>query len=223
MRFGAIVAARFGSRRLPGKALLPLLGLPVLQLVIRRLKTSRRLEGIVLATTTRPEDDALAAIAAVESVGCVRGPEDDVLARYAQAARISGFEHVVRVTADCPMVAGATLDPVLEASEALGSFDLVTTKPAYPHGIDYEVFPAELLKKLDGDASLSRDEREHIMNHVYQNCPPYRVHRLPRPGGLARIARAFLLDTPSDYESLGRLLSGVTDVHVDAASLEEET
>ncbi len=216
MTFGVIVAARLASRRLPGKALLPLMGLPVLKLVLRRLKTSREAGAIILATTTNAEDARLAQCAVEESVEVYRGAVDDVLGRYACAARLGTFTHVVRVTADCPWVSGETLDPVLARCRDEKGFDLVTTKPAYPHGIDYEVFSRELLEQLDRRKDLESADREHILNYVYRHEERFKIVRLSPPKELITKEAHFLLDTPDDYERMNRMLTGIADSHVSA-------
>ena len=93
MKFGAIIAARSGSRRLPGKAILPLFGFPMIQALVKRLKTSHELSEIVFATTQLPEDDQLARIAEEEQIPVFRGSENNVLDRYVQAAKGRNFEY----------------------------------------------------------------------------------------------------------------------------------
>ncbi len=214
MTFVAVISARLGSSRLPGKVIMPLIGLPVVRLVIRRLRTSRLLADIVLATTTNTEDDTVADAGAAEGIPVFRGSVDDVLGRNVAAARLSGADHLVRVTADCPFVSGETLDPVLDRCRALKKFDLVTTKPAYAHGIDYEVAPKVLLESISGRSDLDRSEREHMFNYVYNREADFRVVRLAAPEALAVDTDLFLMDTSDDYALLRCLTDGIDDIHV---------
>lgn len=213
-----IIAARTGSRRLPGKALLPLMSVPVICLLIRRLKTSKLAEKIVFATTQLPEDDLLAETVKKEGIEVFRGSTDDVLNRYVEAALSFDAEYAVRVTGDCPFVDGSTLDIVLERCREIGSFDLVTTKPAYPHGIDYEVYRKNLLAEIY-HLELTAEDREHILNYVYRNEDIFKIVRLEPPVELKSEKTIFLLDTPEDYQRMKTLVEGVLDIHVSPSEL----
>ena len=114
-RIAAIVQARMSSSRLPGKSLMALKGMPLGGHVIHRLKGSRHIASIVLATSTNPADDALADWAAANGVACVRGPEDDVLGRFALAAEACDPDIIVRVNADAPLIDPAFIDAMLDA------------------------------------------------------------------------------------------------------------
>ncbi|MEJ7743629.1 MAG: NTP transferase domain-containing protein [Nocardioidaceae bacterium] len=113
MRVIAVVQARMGSSRLPGKVLLDLDGLPVLGWVLRALEAARGVDAIVVATSTLPGDDPIERYAAEVGVSCVRGSEDDVLARFAMALECHPADAVVRLTADCPLLDPALIDQVV--------------------------------------------------------------------------------------------------------------
>ena len=218
MRFGVIIAARTGSSRLPRKALLPLLGIPTIAFIIKRLKTSRLTDNIILATTDRTEDDVLTDIARAENIDVYRGDENDVLKRFVHAARGHNFSHAVRVTGDCPFVSGSTLDYVLSKCTEQPQFDLATTKPAFPHGIDYEVYPVELLETINRN-TLTTEEREHMLNYIYAHPDLFTIQRLDPPHSLTSPKNIFLLDTQEDYRKICSLLQDVKDIQVDAATL----
>jgi spore coat polysaccharide biosynthesis protein SpsF len=211
------------SRRLPGKAMLPLWGVPVVALIVRRLKTSLRAGGFVFATTDLPDDDILANTVGSEEIAVYRGSENDVLGRNlgAATAALPDATHLVRATGDCPFIDGATLDQVLESCGAIGPFDLATTKPAYPHGIDYEVVPLALLREIDRQA-LSDEEREHLCNYIYrheEDGSRYRIVRLEPAVPLRESGVEFLLDTPADYEKLLRIAESSSDLHISVEEL----
>ncbi|MEO1056164.1 MAG: NTP transferase domain-containing protein, partial [Actinomycetota bacterium] len=99
----AIVQARMGSRRLPGKSLADLGGIPVIEWVLRRLRTAASVDEIVLATSTLEEDDELAQVVASHGTSVVRGHPTDVLDRFVAAVdSVASADTVVRVTGDCP-------------------------------------------------------------------------------------------------------------------------
>src|SRR5579871_824575 len=97
-RVVAIVQARMGSTRLPGKVLRPIAGRPLLWHVVHRLKRCRSLDSIVIATSTNPRDDAIESFCREQTISVVRGPEDDVLARFALAAETAAADVIVRVS-----------------------------------------------------------------------------------------------------------------------------
>src|SRR6188508_2758933 len=104
MKTVAIIQARLGSTRLPGKVLLDLAGEPMLARVVNRVRRAKRVNEVVIATTTEPRDDALESLCADRKWACSRGSENDVLDRYFQAAKAHQAEVVVRITSDCPLI-----------------------------------------------------------------------------------------------------------------------
>jgi spore coat polysaccharide biosynthesis protein SpsF (cytidylyltransferase family) len=205
-----IVAARTGSRRLPGKALLPLAGTPSILFLLRRLRHTRRSDGIILAATTRADDDALATAVAAENIPVFRGAGDDVVGRYLSAAAAHGFDRVVRVTGDCPFIDGATLDACLEQANAVDDFDLATTKAAFPVGIDYEIFHSARLAALDAASVLDDEDREHLTLHFYRN-PGFALVRLQPPPDWPPLTRPLTLDTREDLDFLDRIANVLED------------
>lgn len=164
----AILQARLGSTRLPGKVLKPILGKPMLQWQIERLKRSKHVDTLVVATTQNPEDDAVAALAEKLDVVVFRGSENDVLDRYYKAAKAVKARVIVRVTGDCPLHDPAVVDTVIEhflESEA----DYCGGPANYPEGLDTEVFSFDALERACKDARLP-SEREHVTLH-FRNHP----------------------------------------------------
>src|SRR3990167_111470 len=113
-RIVATIEARMTSSRLPGKVLMPIAGTPALEMVIHRLKLSKYVDAICVATTTNATDDAIVALAEKLGVGCFRGSESDVLGRVLGAAQSAKADIIVEVTADCPFVDPALVDRCIE-------------------------------------------------------------------------------------------------------------
>lgn len=207
------------SRRLPGKAMLSLIGLPIISLIMRRLKTSKLADKIILATSDKREDNVLGEVAVKENVSVYRGSLNDVLGRFVNAAKKYDFDYAVRVTGDGPFVDGNTLDYVLQKCidlKKIGQhFDLVTTKPAFPHGIDYEIYPKRLLEKVNNKINLTKEEREHVTYYIYQKerDENFNIIRLEPPENLKLEKTIFLVDTYEDYEYMQKLTKGVTDIY----------
>lgn len=201
-----------GSARFPGKVLAPIGGIPVLKMVTRRLSTSAKLENILVATSDMQRDDVIEQFCDVENIKCFRGSENDVLRRYVLAAKGPTDRRIVRITADCPFVSGDTLDPVLEQCELNPDFALVTTKPDYPRGIDYEIVPFSILSEIDKRATEPSD-REHIFNFIYGKPDEFKILKIPPPENLAKIEREFLLDTPEDLSSIEKALGSKSPLY----------
>ncbi len=169
LRIVAIVQARMGSTRLPGKALLPLGGDVVLGLLLRRLKQSRLITRVVVATSTRQENDSLAAFCARRKVPCFRGDEEDVLGRFAACAEQHDAEVIVRVTGDEPLLDPEIVDRTIKKFLS-GRWDVVSTghSRCVPKGLDCEVFSRKTLRKLLAN-SRSASDREHVTSIAYRS------------------------------------------------------
>jgi spore coat polysaccharide biosynthesis protein SpsF len=197
-RVGIVIAARTSSSRLPGKALLPLGGMPMVVFLLRRLR-GMQAGRVVLATTDLPADDALEAAVAAEGVPVYRGAEDDVVARFVGAAARFGFDIVGRVTADCPFVDAELVDWCVNQSSGLGRYDLATTKGKFPVGLDVELFHADRMAALDGGTALSSEDREHLTLHFYANRHAFAVKSISPPSDWKCSGRTFTVDTADDY------------------------
>ena len=207
-----------GSKRFPGKVLTPIQGIPILKLIETRLSTSKKLDDIIVATTDLESDDLIEQVCDEENIKCFRGSENDVLRRYALAAEGPIDRRIVRVTADCPFVSGETLDPVLEQCELNPDCALVTTKPDYPRGIDYEIVPFSVLSEIEKRATEPSD-REHIFNFIYGKPHEFNILRLPCPNTLAKVQREFLLDTPDDLSTIEKALGSKSPLYARAEDI----
>ena len=147
MRVTAIIQARTGSSRFPGKVLREIEGLPLLQRMLQRVERCREIDRIAIATGESEADDDIASLAAAGGVGCFRGSETDVLDRYYRAARSLSCEGtaVVRLTADCPLIDPELVDRVV-ARFREGDCDYASNidPPTWPDGLDTEVFERTL-------------------------------------------------------------------------------
>ncbi|WP_445147917.1 cytidylyltransferase domain-containing protein [Baekduia sp. Peel2402] len=159
----AVVQARMSSTRLPGKVLADAGGEPLLALLLGRLRHARTLDAIVVATSDRPDDDAIADATAALGVPVARGPLQDVLHRFALAVG----DHpgpIVRITADCPLTDPALVDLVVTRfTQTPGARYGSNIDPprSYPDGLDVEVFTRAALLDADARATTSA-EREHV-------------------------------------------------------------
>lgn len=177
MKIVSTIEARMSSTRLPGKVLLPILGKPMLELLIERLRRTKCVDEIVVATTTKSTDDIVEDLAYMLGVGCFRGSEEDVLNRVLQAARSANGDVIVEITGDCPLIDPNVVDEVIAVYLA-GGFDYVaTSQQTFPLGLDTQVFPVAVLEEV---ANLTQDpvDREHVSHYIYQHPDRFAVYRL---------------------------------------------
>lgn len=222
MRVACVLQARMASRRLPGKALADLAGAPLLARVIQRLQRVSLTGPIVLATTRRPEDDALAALAERLGVRCHRGDVDDVLRRIAEALEGLAADYVVHATGDNPCVDPGLVDRLVAFALA-GGYDFACST-GLPIGAGADVYAAGTIAALDRLAA-GASYREHINAFLFDNPGLFRVGTMPADPGLDLPALRLTVDTPEDlavcrsvYDRLhgdGRLfaLRDVVDLH----------
>lgn len=175
MNIVAIVQARIGSTRLPGKALRDIGGRTMLARVVRRARRSRLVDEVVVATTIEPGDKAIVDECELLGVPSFRGSEQDVLDRYYRASRAFSADSIVRITSDCPLIDPEVVDKVVQAFLDEGpdyaSNTLVST---YPRGLDVEVFSMDALEKAGAEASKDY-QHVHVTPYIYQNPGLFRL------------------------------------------------
>ena len=177
----AIIQARLGSTRLPGKVLKKILGKPMLERMIERLKRSKTIDKIVIATTDNPEDKKVADLAKKIGIDYYQGSENDVLDRYYRAAKkFKTGDIIVRLTGDCPLMDSRVVDQVVNFyKKNKKKFDYVSNvrPPTFPDGMDMEVFSFESLERAWQNAEL-QSEREHVTAYIYKHPEIFRIGNL---------------------------------------------
>ncbi len=201
-----VVSARMASSRRPGKALADLAGRPLLAVLLERMRAVPGTEGVVLATSMRPENDALAALAEGMGVRVFRGDEDDVLRRHVECARAVGAAHVVRVTGDNPLTdvetAGALVARHLEA------------------GADYTYVPGDallmgILSEVVATAALARawqrgeprHRSELVTLYIKERPGEFAIALGALPPDLYRPGYRLTVDEPEDVELMQALFA----------------
>ena len=206
MRRVIVVQARMTSTRLPGKVLMDLAGRPLLERELERLGRCARADEIVLAVTTNPDDDPLVALADRLGLRWYRGSEDDVLSRYAGAARRPDADLVVRVTSDCPLIDPEETDAVIAAlEERRAEVDYASNRlePHLPRGLDVEALWRDVLERMDRMAT-SRPAREHVTWFCYAERPElFALHSVRRPVDAHDLR--WTVDTAADLALVRRL------------------
>ncbi len=207
MKIGAIIQARTTSTRLPNKVLKDLSGHSLLWHVIERVKASEKIDYVILAITTNPQDDPLVEIASMTDTGLFRGSEDDVLSRYLGAAAKYELDMIVRITSDCPLIDPHTIDKVIESHIKTGAdYTSNTLERTYPRGLDIEIFSTDLLK-LAGQETNEIFQREHVTPYFYQNPVKFKLNNVPADEGLAHPEYRLCVDTPEDFQLIEKIYS----------------
>lgn len=194
----AILQARMSSTRLPGKVMMPLAGAPMIVRQIERVSRSRRIDRLVVATSDQAGDDIIEQTCRREGIAVHRGPLDDVLARFTGALEAFPADHVVRLTADCPLADPDVIDATIDLHLASGA-DYTSNSPepgAFPKGLDVEVVTAEALRRAAAEASTP-EEHEHVTWGVWNSPERYRLAWLPSPADDAEVR--WTVDRPDDY------------------------
>lgn len=202
----AVIQARMGSSRLPGKVLRPVGGRPALGWVVRAAEASKSVDEVVVATSTAPEDDEVVKVCAELGVAVVRGPEDDVLSRFLVALDAHPADAVVRLTSDCPLLDPAVIAQTVGAFRAAsGHMDYLSTTlvRSLPRGLDVEVASSAALRKVDKHAQGY--DRVHVTSALYNNPHRYRI------AGLTFVPHADDLRITLDTEADGALLDALVE------------
>ncbi|SIQ30300.1 cytidylyltransferase domain-containing protein [Halanaerobium kushneri] len=196
----AIIQARMGSTRLPGKVMKDLAGRPVLWHDIQRIKQSKMIDDIIIATTTKEQDKVIYKKALEWGVKAFRGSEEDVLKRYYDAAAKNDVDTVVRITSDCPLIDPQVIDEIIKYYND-NNYTLVTNAGSdlenrtYPRGLDTEVFSFDILKEAF-NKSEKKYQREHVTPYIYENYDDIYYYKNDKDLSNYRLT----LDTKEDYE-----------------------
>jgi spore coat polysaccharide biosynthesis protein SpsF len=211
----AIVQARMGSTRLPGKCMMDIGGRPMLARVIAGTSRAKRIDSVIVATTTNPADDAIVRLCRDSRWLWSRGNESDVLDRYLDAATEHRAQIVVRITSDCPLVDPGVIDLVVDRLLETGPADYAsnTLEPrTYPRGLDVEAFTYETLvrawKKDDEPGS-----REHVTPYVYRHPEVFRLVRVALERDLS--GHRWTVDTAEDLELVRLLYANLPETGFD--------
>ncbi|KYC54028.1 MAG: 3-deoxy-manno-octulosonate cytidylyltransferase [Candidatus Methanofastidiosum methylothiophilum] len=183
----AIIQARMGSTRFPNKMMERVGSKPLISLVIDRVGKSTLIEKVILATTTKKDDDVLIQIAIEKNIDFFRGSENDVLDRFYNAAKKYKVDTIVRITGDCPFIDPVVIDQVIGLHlEAKSDYTSNIKPPTFPDGLDVEVFSFISLEKAWKEAKLN-SEREHVTPYIWKNNKLFKIVNLFNKKDLSNI------------------------------------
>ncbi|WP_332650952.1 glycosyltransferase family protein [Lysinibacillus sp. 54212] len=207
MRVTAIVQARMGSTRLPGKVLKEVNGKPLLAYQLERIAHSKYIDKVVIATTVTHKDDVIVEFCENYGVDYYRGSEDDVLSRYYGAVNQYGGDVIVRLTSDCPIIDPVIVDETIRYFFE-NDFDYVsnTIEQTYPRGLDTEVFSKASLERTYKEATLSRD-KEHVTTYMYSNPKCFNLGFIKNKQDYSQYR--WTVDTVEDFELIKLIIMSI--------------
>lgn len=211
MKVVAIIQARMGSTRLPGKVMKEIVDKTVLEHVITRVKQAKGIDEIVIATTIKPEDEIIAIESERLGVKVFRGSEEDVLSRYYYAAKENNADIVIRITSDCPLIDSDIIDEMIYKFKSLYMKDKVdylsnTIERSFPRGLDVEVFLFKILYKAFHNAEKTY-QREHVTPYIYEN--PQKFKLVGHTSEIDYSNHRWTLDTQEDFELITKIYEGL--------------
>lgn len=209
----AMIQARLSSSRLPGKVLEPVAGEPMLWRMVERVRHARQIHRVVVLTSREPQDDPLVGFCHERGIDCFRGSLNDVLGRYWQATQHYQATHVVRLTADCPLIDPEVIDAVV-AKHLAENNDYTSNCLQYslPDGLDVEVVSAKTLETIARVANRM-SEREHVTLRIRQYDQEYKVGSWMADQDLS--GKRWTVDYRQDLEFVRRVFERLYPVNPD--------
>ncbi|HEY7373886.1 MAG TPA: glycosyltransferase family protein [Polyangia bacterium] len=215
LKIVAVIQARMGSTRLPGKVLLPLRGRPILERMLARVRQAASLDEIVVATTRMAVDASIVRLAAALGVRCVIGHPDDLVDRHLQAARETGADAIVKIPSDCPLIDPAIIDEVVgfyRANHARYAYVSNLHPASWPDGNDVEVMRRDALEATWREAKRPY-EREHTTPFIWDQPERFPVGNVAWASGRDLSAsHRVVLDYPEDYALIAALYEALATV-----------
>ena len=219
MKVNAIIQARYGSTRLPGKILMEIDGKPLLWHVVNRLTYADLIDDIVVATSTNSKDDMTEEWCNEHDINCFRGSENDVLNRFYNAAIEFPCDVIVRVTADDPFKEPSVIDMIIKKliDENL---DLTCNvlPPSFPEGLDCEVFTFDVLQTMEKTTNDPYD-REHVTPYIYNNQDKFKIANVSSKCQLSQYR--WTIDNEEDYEMVNAIYENRKDGNEGILLMEE--
>lgn len=209
MKVVAIIQARMGSTRLPGKILKKVLDKTLLEYQLERVRRAKTIDEIVIATTTKEPDNPIVELCQRLNVSIFRGSEEDVLERYYGAAKAFQADVVVRLTSDCPLIDPSVIDRVVGYYlEHHDHYDYVsnTLERTYPRGLDTEVFSFKVLDKVNHEAEEA-NYREHVTAYIYSNPGEYRMNQVTQDIDMS--SYRLTVDTEEDFLLISKIIEAL--------------
>lgn len=202
----AVIQARMSSKRLPGKVMFGLSGKPMIWHIVERLKVSKHLEKIIVATSNLQSDDELADFCISSGIEIFRGDLENVLSRYTQLMEIYPSKYIVRVTGDCPLISADFIDFQIEILHKYNS-DLIWLKKNISILDGQAVYSFKLLEKVKNNCN-SKEDLEHVGNpYISKNPDQFKIIALDPDDEISKLSYRFSVDELNDYLFIKKIYS----------------
>ena len=202
-----VIQARMGSTRLPGKVLKKLNGIPMLLFLINRVKLTKNIDKIIIATTNNKNDLEIINFCRSNAIDYFCGNEHDVLDRYYHCALKYKAKNIIRITADCPLIDPIVIDNTIKLfNNKKVDFAANTIPPEtrkWPDGSDVEVFSFKALEKAY--LAATKEEREHVTFYMWRNNPKIKKIQLNNNYDWSKYR--YTIDYPEDYEKVKKIIN----------------
>ncbi|MBA3604236.1 MAG: glycosyltransferase family protein [Parachlamydiaceae bacterium] len=207
----AIIQARQGSTRLPGKSMKEVLLKPLLGYLLDRITHAKTINEVVVATTSLENDNVIASYCQKNSISCFRGDAEDVLGRYLAAAKIFSADIIVRITGDCPLIDPKIIDRVVTHYHNLTNSQEIdytsnTLIRTYPRGMDVEVFSFKALE-LAAESAVKGSDREHVTSFIYSHPGLFKLANVVNENNDSRFR--WTVDTDEDFQLVKKIIEAV--------------
>lgn len=205
MKVNAFIQARMSSSRLPGKVLTNIVDKPMLQHIVERLRNAKMINEVVVLTSNEHSDDAISTFCDSHHIACFRGSLNDVLNRFYMASQIYPADHIVRITADCPLVDSELVDDIVAKHLAAKADFTSNCHPAmYPDGLDVEVMKASALHSAQSQADTAH-QREHVTPFLFTHQEQFLCVNYDAPTELPLLR--LTVDHPEDLTLIKKIYS----------------
>ena len=203
----AVIQARMGSTRLPGKVLLKVMDKTILQYVVERIRKAKNIDNIVVATTAKKEDQEIVNLVNSLGIGVYCGADEDVLDRFYQAARLFKAKDIIRITADCPLIDPQIIDDTIDCYFERGAdYCSNALEETFPDGLDVSIFSFNALSNAWENAKLL-SEREHVIPYIRKNPDKFKIVSFRNEADLSN--KRWTLDTEKDFLFIKAVLEGL--------------
>lgn len=201
----AVIQARMSSTRLPGKVLKESAGRPLLAWQLARVTKANCIDEVWVATSRNSEDDAIEALCNALNVPCYRGSLNNVLDRYVQVAALTQADHIVRLTADCPLHDASVIDAITTSHlQQQAEFSNNSFIRSLPDGLDVEIASKEALHKVEQCARNDWD-REHVFAYIYEHKEEFKCNPVVFEPDTSD--QRWTVDYPDDFKFVDEVFS----------------
>jgi spore coat polysaccharide biosynthesis protein SpsF (cytidylyltransferase family) len=200
-KISAIIQARLDSKRLPGKVLLKIRNKTILEHVILRLKKSKKIDEIIVATSNHSSDIKIANFCKKKKIKYFCGSKNNLINRYLGASKKYNCKNIVRITADCPLIDPGVIDEIIQIYEN-SCYEMVSLAGNFPDGLDATIISFKTLQKIKKLAKKNY-EKEHILETVYNNKKYFKFLDYEKFSNLEKLR--ITLDEPKDFELINKI------------------